>query len=108
MDWYTYQAFKTTFPSQTWVKIGYWIFSVLVYSYIVYGFLTFSRENMNPNFGTMVSLMILSLVPKLIILTFLFGEDIARFFLREAFNLFRVAGREIFYPIEENSSAKQL
>ncbi len=80
IDWYTYQAFKTSFPNQTWVKIGYWLFSILVYAYIVYGFLTFSRETMNPNFGTMVSLMILSLVPKLIILTFLFGEDVLRFF----------------------------
>lgn len=80
IDWYTYQAFKTSFPSQTWVKIGYWLFSVLVYAYIGYGFLTFSREAMNPSFGTMVSLMILSLVPKLIILTILFGEDVLRFF----------------------------
>ena len=80
IDWYTFQAFKTSFPSQTWVKIGYWLFSVLVYAYIAYGFLTFSRENMNPNFGTMVSLMILSMVPKLIILAFLFGEDVLRFF----------------------------
>lgn len=80
IDWYTYQAFKTSFPSQTWVKIGYWLFSILVYVYISYGFLTFSREAMNPSFGTMVSLMILSIVPKLIILTFLFGEDVFRFF----------------------------
>ena len=81
IDLYTYQAFKTSFPSQTWVKIAYWLFSVLVYVYIVYGFLTFSRESMNPNFGTMVSLMILSLVPKLMILIFLFGEDVSRFFV---------------------------
>lgn len=80
IDWYTYQAFKTSFPSQTWVKIGYWLFSILVYVYISYGFLTFSREAMNPSFGTMVSLMILSIVPKLIILTILFGEDVFRFF----------------------------
>lgn len=80
IDWYTYQAFKTSFPSQTWVKIGYWLFSILVYVYISYGFLTFSREAMNPSFGTMVSLMILSMVPKLIILTILFGEDVFRFF----------------------------
>ncbi len=80
IDCYTYQAFKTTFPSQTWVKIGYWLFSILVYAYLVYGILTFSREAMNLNFGTMVSLMILSLVPKLIILTFLVGEDVLRFF----------------------------
>ena len=81
IDLYTYQAFKTSFSSQTWVKIAYWLFSVLVYVYIVYGFLTFSRESMNPNFGTMVSLMILSLVPKLMILIFLFGEDVSRFFV---------------------------
>lgn len=80
IDWYAYQAFKTLFPTQFWVKIGYWVFSLFVYLFIAYGFLTFNREAMNPNFGRMVSLLILSLIPKLIILTFLFGEDITRFF----------------------------
>ena len=80
IDWYSYQAFKTAFPSNIWLKVAYWAFSVFVYGYVAYGFLTFSREAMSPSFGKMVSLLILSLIPKLIVLAFLFGEDILRFF----------------------------
>lgn len=80
IDWYSYQAFKTLFPAQSWVKWGYWAFSIFVYAFVTYGFLTFSREAMNLSFGRMVSLLILSLIPKLIILAMLFGEDILRFF----------------------------
>lgn len=80
IDWYSYQAFKATFPTQTWIKLGYWAFSIFVYLFVTYAFLTFSREAMSPSFGRMASLLILSLIPKLIILAFLFGEDILRFF----------------------------
>ncbi|WPR74057.1 metallophosphoesterase [Algoriphagus sp. NG3] len=80
IDWYSYQAFKTVFPEQNWVKIGFWIFSVFVYLFVAYGFLTFSRGNLSPNFGRMISLLVLSLIPKLIVLGFMFGEDLLRFF----------------------------
>ncbi|WP_192348283.1 metallophosphoesterase [Algoriphagus sp. Y33] len=79
IDWYSYQAFKTVFPEQNWIKIGFWIFSVFVYLFVAYGFLIFSRGNPGPNFGRMISLLVLSLIPKLIVLGFMFGEDILRF-----------------------------
>ena len=78
IDWYSYQAFSTLFPEQKWVKIGFWVFSIAVYIVVAYGFLNFSRSSPNPNFGRIISLLVLSLIPKLIILVFLFGEDIAR------------------------------
>ncbi|WP_268035753.1 metallophosphoesterase [Algoriphagus sp. PAP.12] len=80
IDWYSYQAFKTLFPEQTLVKIAFWAFSILVYLYVAYGFMTFDRGQVSIHFGRMVSLMVLSLVPKLIVLVFMFGEDITRFF----------------------------
>ncbi|WP_057937417.1 metallophosphoesterase [Algoriphagus resistens] len=79
IDWYSYQAFKTVFPQQSWIKIGFWVFSISVYLFVVYGFLTFSRGNLSLNFGRMISLLVLSLIPKLIVLGFMFGEDILRF-----------------------------
>lgn len=78
IDWYSYQAFKTLFRDQTWVKIGFWVFSVFVYLFVAYGFLTFSRVNPTQNFGRLISLLVLSLLPKLIILTAMFGEDVLR------------------------------
>ncbi|WP_343850819.1 metallophosphoesterase [Algoriphagus jejuensis] len=57
----------------------FWTFSIIVYLFVAFGFLTFSRGEISPNFGRMVSLLVLSMIPKLIILGFLFGEDILRF-----------------------------
>jgi predicted MPP superfamily phosphohydrolase len=79
IDWYSFQAFKTLFPNQNWIKIGFWIFSISVYLFVAYGFLTFNRSNLSLNFGRLISLLVLSLIPKLIILSLMFGEDIVRF-----------------------------
>lgn len=79
IDWYSYQAFKTLFPSQIWIKAGFWIFSIAIYLFTIFVFLTFDRGSVGLNFGRLISLLVLSILPKLIILTFLFGEDILRF-----------------------------
>ncbi|WP_111671360.1 metallophosphoesterase [Algoriphagus litoralis] len=80
IDWYSFQAFKTLFPTQIWIKTGFWVFSIPIYLFTIYVFLTFDRGNVSLNFGRLVSLLVLSILPKLIILAFLFGEDIFRFF----------------------------
>lgn len=80
IDWYSFQAFKTLFPTQIWIKASFWVFSILIYIFTIYVFLTFDRGNVSLNFGRLVSLLVLSILPKLIILAFLFGEDIFRFF----------------------------
>ena len=80
IDWYSYQAFKTLFPTQTWVKASFWIFSAVIYLFTIFVFLTFDRGNIGLNFGRLMSLLVLSILPKLIILAFLFGEDVFRFF----------------------------
>jgi predicted MPP superfamily phosphohydrolase len=79
IDWYSYQAFKTLFPNQSWIKIGYWVFSIFLYLFVAYSFLTFNRSNLSLNFGRLISLLVLSLIPKGIILSLLFGEDFIRF-----------------------------
>lgn len=79
IDWYSFQAIKTLFPNQIWIKAGFWIFSILIYLFTIYVFLTFDRGNVGMNFGRLISLLVLSILPKLIILAFLFGEDIFRF-----------------------------
>lgn len=79
IDWYSFQAFKTLFHDQIWIKIVFWVFCISVYIFVAYGFLTFNRGSLTPNFGRLISLLVLSLIPKLIILVLLFGEDIVRF-----------------------------
>ena len=80
IDWYSFQAFKTLFPSQILVKSSFWIFSIAIYLFAIFVFLTFDQRNVGLNFGRVMSLLILSILPKLIILAFLFGEDVYRFF----------------------------
>jgi predicted MPP superfamily phosphohydrolase len=91
IDWYSYQAFKTLFSNQTWIKIGYWTFSIAIYLFSIFVFLTFERGNISLNFGRLISLLVLSILPKLIILVFLFGEDIVRI------------GTGIFYSFSGNN-----
>ena len=91
IDWYSYQAFKTLFSNQTWIKIGYWTFSIAIYLFSIFVFLTFERGNISLNFGRLISLLVLSILPKLIILVFLFGEDIVRI------------GTGIFYSVSGNN-----
>jgi predicted MPP superfamily phosphohydrolase len=79
IDWYSYQAFKTLFSNQSWIKIGFWFFSIAVYLFVIYGFLSFDRSsNSTLNLGRLISLLVLSMIPKLIIIGLLFGEDIIR------------------------------
>ncbi len=79
IDWYSYQAFKTLFPTQTWVKVGFWLFSIAIYLFTIFVFMTFDRGSIGLNFGRLMSLLVLSILPKLIILAILFGEDVLRF-----------------------------
>lgn len=79
IDLYAYQAFKTAFRPSSFVRYAYWIFSGLVLASVVYAFMSFDRS-IGPaaSFMYFMALMLLSIVPKLIILTVMFGEDIWR------------------------------
>ncbi|WP_417611130.1 metallophosphoesterase [Owenweeksia hongkongensis] len=79
IDLYAYQAFKTTFRASSFFRMAYWIFSGAVMIGVVYAFLTFSRDTPpQTSFSFLMALMILSIVPKLIILTVMLSEDIWR------------------------------
>jgi predicted MPP superfamily phosphohydrolase len=97
IDWYSFQAFKTLFPTQIWVKSGFWIFSFGIYLFTIFVFLTFDQRSVGQNFGRLMALLILSILPKLIILAFMFGEDIYRF-VAGIFNTVNGSSEENFWP----------
>lgn len=97
IDWYSYQAFKTLFPTQIWVKSSFWIFSFGIYLFTIFVFLTFDQRSVGQNFGRLMALLILSILPKLIILAFMFGEDIYRF-VAGIFNTVSGSSKEGFWP----------
>jgi predicted MPP superfamily phosphohydrolase len=80
IDLYAFQAVKTALrqaPTARWI---YWGFSVLVYSSLAYLFVIFDRDKgpQNIQFQYIMALTILSLVPKIIVLLGMAGEDVFR------------------------------
>lgn len=82
IDLYAFQAVRTAFRSNIVTHWAYWIFSVVVYASLLYLLVVFDRDKgpHNDSFQYIMALLILSLVPKLILILFMFGEDIWRVF----------------------------
>ncbi|WP_298779881.1 metallophosphoesterase [uncultured Polaribacter sp.] len=79
---YTFQAFKTVSKSKL-VRFLFLIISVAIYIHFLYVALTYDRSNgQTPQFQMAVGLLLTVLIPKLIIILVLFGEDIYRWILK--------------------------
>ena len=78
LDFYAFQAIKTLTKSQ-WVQGFYVLLSVGVIGYLVYSFITYDRS-VGPTKESLrvAGLFLLFFVPKLVLLIFMFGEDIIR------------------------------
>jgi predicted MPP superfamily phosphohydrolase len=82
IDWYAFQAVKTVFKESNLAKYVYWGTSILVLGLLIYVFLNFDRSKPQPAiFQYFAGLLILFLVPKLVVIAVLFGEDLIRFFV---------------------------
>ena len=79
IDLYAFQAVTTAFKESLIARFIYWAISIAIIGLIVYAFLTFSRSD-GPNsfFQFLLASVILFIVPKLILLLIMFGEDIIR------------------------------
>lgn len=78
LDIYAYQAVKTVSKNQ-WVFWAYLLVSVGVLGYLLYAFVTYSR-NVGPTAQSLqvAGIFLLFFVPKLVLLLFMFGEDVVR------------------------------
>lgn len=80
LEFYVYQAFKTVTSNQ-WLRVGYWLVTILVYGFFIYELLGFSRsERDHHRIQILASIFLIFLIPKLFIVFFLILEDIGRFF----------------------------
>ena len=78
IEFYAYQAIRTITKNQ-WVQIGYLAVSLFVLGYVIYIFANYDRSVGPTKYTLRASAMLmLALVPKLILVLFLFGEDIIR------------------------------
>lgn len=80
IDLYAFQAVKTAFRQASTARWAYWGFSLLVYASLAYLFVIFDRDKgpQNIHFQYIMALSILSLVPKIIVLLGMAGEDVFR------------------------------
>jgi predicted MPP superfamily phosphohydrolase len=79
---YTFQAFKTVSKSKI-IHFSFLIISIAVYINFLYIALTYDRSNgQTPQFQMAVGLLLTVLIPKLIIILVLFGEDMYRWVLK--------------------------
>ena len=79
IDIYTFQAIRTAFNNRPWINFLYWGLTGMILLYMIYSLSTFDRAaGPNKVVNVFMGIMILSYVPKLFVVIFLFSEDIIR------------------------------
>lgn len=82
LEFYTFQALKTISKNKA-LRLGFLLISVAVYVNFLVTMLTYSRsDGQTPQFQMAVGLLLTFLVPKLVIVLVLFGEDMYRWLLK--------------------------
>lgn len=78
LEFYIYQAFKTLTSNQ-YLRIGFWVFTILGYSIFLYELLNFKRTDRDHHrIQIVASILLIFILPKIIIIFFLLLEDIFR------------------------------
>jgi len=75
IDIYTFQAIKLAFGNHTWINVVYWLITLFVLGYMIYSTQSYDRASAPQKIiNNFMGLMVLSYVPKLLIIVFLFSE----------------------------------
>lgn len=78
LEIYVYQAVRTL-TDNFWLRLGYWIVSLAIYSVFAYEITHFQRSERNPfRIHLMMSLFLVAILPKIFIVLFLLIDDIFR------------------------------
>lgn len=78
LEFYVYQAFKTV-TSNSYLRIAYWIITVLVYLFFVFEVLNFKRTDRDHHrIQIVVGVFLIFIFPKLFVVFFLLLEDLGR------------------------------
>lgn len=79
-DLYAFQAVRTLTKS-LWVYIAYWVITILVVANFAYYYFNFVRgESFTHGHGYAVAFLLTLFLPKVILIIFMFGEDLVRGF----------------------------
>ncbi len=79
IDFYAFQAFKTLSKNK-WIHLAYWVISLLVLGYFIYQLAIGLDKRVGLTLSTnqAIGVFLIVFVPKIIVLFFMFGEDIIR------------------------------
>ncbi|NND52020.1 MAG: metallophosphoesterase [Flavobacteriaceae bacterium] len=78
IDFYAFQALRTV-TKNTWVHVAYWALSIAVIGNFLIHYYGFSRsDGFSHSHGYAFAFFITILIPKIILLVFMFGEDVVR------------------------------
>ena len=77
IDFYAFQAFKTIAKNH-YIQIIYWVITLAVLGNFIYYFYGLNRSDFGNSHGFAFAFLIALLVPKMIILVLMFGEDVLR------------------------------
>lgn len=92
---YVYQAIRNI-TTNNYIRIGYWVFTLLAYGIILYWILTFNRASRDhQQIQLMVSAMMIFVLPKLLSVIFLLIGDFTRF-VEYGFKYF--TAKENYFP----------
>ncbi|WP_299062188.1 metallophosphoesterase [uncultured Polaribacter sp.] len=82
LEFYAFQAIKTISKNKI-IRFAWLFISLAVYANFLYVALTYDRgQGQTPQFQMAMGLLLTVLIPKIIVLLFMFGEDIYRWFLK--------------------------
>lgn len=78
IDFYAFQAFKTTFRNK-WFHVIYWLITLFILANFVYQLVNYNRAvGLTTTVNNAIGFFLTLFVPKLFIVLFMFGEDIIR------------------------------
>lgn len=79
---YTFQAFKTISKNK-WIRLSFLVVSIIVYINFFVTMLTYDRGNgQTPQFQMAMGILLTFSIPKIVVIIFLFGEDVYRFIIK--------------------------
>ena len=82
LEVYAFQAIKTITKSKV-IRYSWLFVSIAVYANFAYVALTYDRtQGQTPQFQMAMGILLTVLIPKLVVLIFMFGEDIYRWILK--------------------------
>ncbi len=78
LEYYSFQALKTISKSKL-IRFGFLAISVFVYVYFLFTILTYDRSNgQTPQFQMAAGILLTFMIPKIVVVISLFGEDVFR------------------------------